>query len=298
MRRGCHLFVIALAGATLTTVPAAALPRGEPQPTPGAATAEFDVVYREVGGQALTADVYLPLDDAVDHPVVLLVHGGAWRIGDKGSLGDEGRRLSEAGYVAVSVNYRLAPADPYPAAVEDVQAAVRWLRKPRQVRAYDLDPDRIGALGSSAGGHLVGMLAALGDGRLDRGARIVGAVSWSGPMDLTGAAAVIDAGTPVAGAELIGTFLGCTTGDCPAARAEEASPVTHVDKSDAPLLMTNSDGELTPLALVEPMVDALDDAGIENELIVFPGNRHARALSPDVWDDTLAFFHDHLVKAD
>ncbi len=295
-RRGLLVTVVAGA-ATLTIVPAGALTDGDPS-APGPVTAEIDVAYREVDGQTLAADVYLPADDSVDRPVVLLVHGGAWRGGDKSTLADEGRRLAETGYVAVSVNYRLAPADPYPAAVEDVQAAVRWLRKPRQVRAYDLDPRRIGALGSSAGGHLVGMLAALGDGRRDRGARILGAVSWSGPMDLTGAAAVIDAGTPVAGADLIGTFLGCTPGDGPAERAEEASPFTHVDESDAPLLMTNSDGELTPLALVQPMVDALDDVDVENELLVFPGNRHAKALAPDVWDETVAFFHDHLVKVD
>jgi acetyl esterase len=261
-----------------------------------AVTVETDVVYRTVDGQELGADVYLPAEEGKSRPAVLIVHGGGWVAGEKGWFADQGNALAEAGYVAVSVDYRLAPANPYPAAVEDVQAAVKWLRKKQQVKAYGVDPDRIGALGGSAGAHLAAMLGALGDGSLEKGARVAAVVEWSGPMDLTRVAAAFDAGTPPDGN--IGAFLGCTQGDCPAERAAEASPFTHVDDSDSPILLVNSDAELVPLALVQPMVDALEDADVDHELLVLPGNRHSRAYSADVIDDTIAFFDDHLVKAD
>ena len=257
-------------------------------------TVESDVVYRTVDGEQLGADVYLPAGQGDDRPAVLLVHGGGWVGGDKGSLQQQGMQLAEAGFVAVSVSYRLAPDHPYPAAVDDVEAAVKWLRKKPQRQAYGIDRDRIGAIGSSAGGHLVGMLAALGDGKLDKGARIAAAVSWSGPMDVTTVAAIVDGGNPLPQGAAITTFLGCETGACPAETAQEASPFTHVDRTDAPTLLANSDAELVPLALVQPMVDALEAADVENELIVYPGNRHARALLPDVWPDTLAFLDEHL----
>ncbi len=257
-------------------------------------TVENDVVYRTVDGEQLGADVYLPAGGDDDRPAVLLVHGGGWQQGDKAAMREEGMQLAEAGFVAVSVSYRLAPKHPYPAAVDDVEAAVKWLRKKPQRRGYGIAPDRIGAIGSSAGGHLVGMLAALGDGKLHKRARIAAAVSWSGPMDLATVAAIVDGGNPLPAGSAITTFLGCQTGDCPAKVAEEASPFTHVDRTDAPTLLANSDAELVPLALVQPMVDALEDADVEHELIVYPGDRHASRLQPDVWPPTLAFLEEHL----
>jgi acetyl esterase len=288
MRRlsACVMSVAGLAGMAM---PAAAQETGE-------ITVEPDVVYRTVDGEQLGADVYLPAEGGKDRPAVLIVHGGGWVSGDKAWFAEQGNQLAAAGYVAVSVNYRLAPAHPYPAAVDDVRAAVKWLRKRKQVKAYGIDRDRIGALGGSAGGHLVGMLGTLGDGSLEKGARVAAVVEWSGPMDLTPLAAAFDTGTPPDG--LVAPFLGCTQGDCPAERAAEASPFTHVDDSDSPMLLVNSDAELVPLALVQPMVDALEDAGVEHELLVLAGNRHSRAFSADVMDDTLAFFDDHLVQRD
>jgi acetyl esterase/lipase len=297
MMRGVRRFVLcvgSVAGLAAMAVPTASAAPGPGEP---GVTVDANVTYRTVDGEQLTADVYVPGGDGDDRPAVVVVHGGGWQQGDRGSFAREGTQLAEAGFVAVSVNYRLAPEHTYPAAVEDVRAAVKWLRKKRQREAYGIDPDRIGALGGSAGGHLVAMLGALGDGSVAKGRRVAAVVSWSGPMDLTSAAALTDAGTPP-GNGAIPTFLGCTPGDCPAERAEEASPFTHVDDSDPPMLLVNSEAELVPLALVQPLVDALDEAGVENELLVLPGARHSRQFSADVMDDTLAFFHDHLVKVD
>jgi acetyl esterase len=283
-----------VAGLAGMAVPAAWAEPGQGEPD---VTVDANVTYRSIDGEQLTADVYVPAGDGDDRPAVLVVHGGGWQKGDRGNFAREGTQLAEAGFVAVSVNYRLAPEHTYPAAVEDVQAAVEWLRKRHQREAYGIDPDRIGALGGSAGGHLVGMLGALGDGSVTKRARVAAVVSWSGPMDLTSVADLVDAGS-APDDRAIPTFLGCTPGDCPAERAEEASPFTHVDDSDPPMLLVNSDAELVPLALVQPLVDALDEAEVEHELLLLPGDRHSRQYSADVIDDTIAFFDDHLVKID
>ena len=202
---------------------------------------ERDVVWRRVDGEVLALDAYLPVTESADRPAVVLVHGGGWQQGDRSILAQQGKQLASLGYVAFSVNYRLAPEHTYPAAVDDVQAAVEWLRAPKRVKKYGIDPDRIGALGTSAGGHLVGMLATLGKGPLDEKARVRAAVSWSGAMDFTAFYDATQALTPEQQERVeespgpVPTFLGCslTDTDCEDTAAE-ASPITHVDRTDAP----------------------------------------------------------------
>ena len=188
---------------------------------------------------------------------------------------------------------------------EGIRSTVEWLREPKQVKAYGLDPRRIGALGGSAGAHLAGMLATLGKGSLAKGSRIRAAVSWSGPMDFSEFSDAAKAAVPpderrpsVPGARgAVPEFLACDLFDDPcAAKAVEASPITYVDTSDAPLLLVNSDHELVPLSQAERMNDALAKAGVEHDLIVLPGFRHASAFGDDVWDQTVAFFEQHLGK--
>ena len=122
----------------------------------------------------MTLDVYVPVATARNRPAVMLVHGGGWTIGDKETADEQEKanRLAALGFVVFEVDYRLAPQHPYPAAVEDVAAAARWIRKDKQVRKYRVDPRRLGALGASAGGHLVAMLATVGSGSRDVGSRV------------------------------------------------------------------------------------------------------------------------------
>src|SRR5215210_7502965 len=123
------------------------------------------IVWRRVDGVALRLDAYLPSGSAnAARPAVLLVHGGGWAGGHRAEMGRTGRQLAKAGYAAFSIDYRLAPEHPFPASLVDAQAAVEWLRAPRQMARYGIDPGRIGALGSSAGGQLVGLLATQGTG--------------------------------------------------------------------------------------------------------------------------------------
>jgi acetyl esterase len=265
---------------------ALALPAGAAQ---GGVAVKNDVTFRTVGGEQLQLDVYQPAKKGKNRPAVVVVHGGAWTIGDKSWFAQQGNQLAERGFVAFSINYRLAPAHTYPAAVEDVEAAVEWMRK--HAKEYGVDPQRIGALGGSAGAHLVGLLATVGKGSLEKGHRIAAAVSWSGPMDFVSLAPA--AATPAGGS--FRTFLGCLPDACPDTYAA-ASPVTHVDKTDAPMLIVNSANELVPKSQADAMKAALDQAGVANQEIILPGTAHSRAYSNQVWDQTLTFLENYLKK--
>ena len=246
-----------------------------------------DVVYRSVDGEQLALDVYQPAKKGKNRPAVVVVHGGGWTQGDKALFAQQSDQLAQRGFVAFSVNYRLAPAHPFPAAVEDVEAAVAWVRK--HARDYGVDPKRIGALGGSAGGHLVGMLATDGEGSLRAGHRVAAVVSWSGPMDLValGPAAATDAGSSIR------NFLGCLPDACPDTYTA-ASPVTHVDKTDSPMLIVNSTNELVPKPQADAMKAALDKAGVANQEIIVPGTAHSRAYSDQVWNQTVTFLENYL----
>jgi acetyl esterase/lipase len=255
--------------------------------SPGDVTVKQDVTYRTVDGEQLGLDVYQPAKKGKSRPAVVVVHGGGWTQGDKALFAQQSNQLAQRGFVAFSVNYRLAPAHPFPAAVEDVEAAVAWVRK--HAKDYGVDPKRIGALGGSAGGHLVGMLATDGEGSLGAGHRVAAVVSWSGPMDLValGPAAATNAGSSIR------NFLGCLPAACPDAYTA-ASPVTHVDKTDSPMLIVNSTNELVPKAQADGMKAALDKAGVANQEIILPGTAHSRAYSDRVWDQTVTFLENYL----
>jgi acetyl esterase/lipase len=173
--------------------------------------------------------------------------------------------------------------------VDDVEGAVEWVRK--HAEKYGVDPKRIGALGGSAGAHLTGLLATVGEGSHAKGHRIAAAVSWSGPMDFVVLAPAVTAGA----GRSIGTFLGCAPDACPDKYAQ-ASPITHVDKTDTPMLIVNSTKELVPQSQADAMKAALDKAGVANQEIVLPGAAHSRAYANRVWDQTVAFLENYLKK--
>ncbi len=244
-----------------------------------------DVTYGSAGGQDLFLDVYVPDDTNAERVSVILLHGGAWRTGDKRDVVDIASRMAQRGWVVFAPNYRLNAPEAFPAEIDDVRAAVEWAR----LHAFDyrLDAGLMGALGFSAGGHLAAMLATVGDGPPDRGSRVLVGASWSGPMDLTALAGEAPA--------LSGFLLSCPPAECPE-RWDDASPITHVDPTDAPLLLVNSSDELVPVDQAQAMAARLDTAGIAHELIVVPGGRHGRGLVDDVWPQTVAFLDRYLTR--
>ena len=123
-----------------------------------------NIVYKEIDDETLKLDAYIPEGDG-PFPAILVVHGGAWRLGSKGQLAMYARSLAKRGFVCFAINYRLAPKHKSPAQTEDCRDAVRWVRQ--NGHKYKADPKRIGAMGYSAGGHLVSMLATTGLSKAD-----------------------------------------------------------------------------------------------------------------------------------
>src|SRR5262249_47023531 len=117
-----------------------------------------DLTYCTIGTTRLMLDVAYPKRGASPFPAVVLLHGGGWYLGSRKSNVPLALKLAREGYVAVSVSYRLSGEAPFPAAVHDVKCAVRWLRAHAQ--NYSIDPERIAALGYSAGGYLACLLGA------------------------------------------------------------------------------------------------------------------------------------------
>jgi len=262
--------------ALITTVALVVL-TGTPCVIALAAQPERDVAYKQSSSGADRFDIYRPTGFHGPRPAVLLFHGGGWNSGDKAELADEGRRLARLGFVALSVNYRLEPPAPYPATIHDALSAVRWTR--RHAPGLGVDPARIGALGSSAGGNLAALLATLGHGSWRHGTRLRVAVSYSGPMDL--AYRSRSSSTP-------SYYLGCSPRGCPR-RYAYASPMHHVDRSDPPLLLVNSRNEQMTLTEATRMSARMRWRHEPHKLIVLPGSRHALEYEADVRARTVAF---------
>src|SRR5882672_7289937 len=149
-----------------------------------AASQLTDIEYGTAAGESLKLDAYVP-EGAGPFPAVILVHGGGWTGGDKsggpkkGYMAPMHESLQRAGFAWFSINYRLAPKHPYPACIEDVESAIRWVKA--HAAEYQLDPRRIALSGESAGGHLVALAAV----RADESTRLAAIVPFYGRFDLT-----------------------------------------------------------------------------------------------------------------
>ncbi|MCH7494214.1 alpha/beta hydrolase [bacterium] len=222
-------------------------------------------------GQAL--DLFVP-EGVPQAPLVLMIHGGGWRGGDRSAFAGWCRELALAGYACATMDYRLAPEHPYPAAVEDVAAAVRWLRG--VAVEMELDPDRLVVAGSSAGGHLALMAA------LDEELMLAGGVSLFGPTDLS----VLREGPAVA------AFLA-------GADPTGASPISLVSANDPPILLMHGTADLVvPISQSEALRDALEAVGVVVRLSVYAGAGHGfhrqGAYGERALDELLAFLGEVL----
>jgi acetyl esterase/lipase len=119
------------------------------------------IAYARPEGQVLKLDVAMPIANDRRYPAVVVLFGGGWISGSRTGMRERIQYVASNGYVAVAPSYRLAPKHPFPAAVADVRECVRWLR--RHADEYSIDPNRIAAVGYSAGGHLACMLGLSSD---------------------------------------------------------------------------------------------------------------------------------------
>jgi acetyl esterase len=245
-----------------------------------------DLTYRTVDGRDLKLDAYVPAGGGL-RPGVMAIYGGGWVLGSKALSGPIAHTLASQGFVTFAMDYRLAPRDPFPAAVEDVQASVAWVRA--HASDFGLDPARLGALGGSAGGHLAALIGTLGDGPRNTGDRIAAAVSWAGPMDLHPDRFGPDSQI------YLRAFLGCAGGSCDDATAAAASPISHIDPSDAHLLIANGQEDLlVPPDQAVRMAGALERAGVAHELLLVPNAGHDPRVVPPVVQPSFEFLRREL----
>jgi len=241
-----------------------------------------DIAYGDDASQTL--DVCLPTPAKVDdlmgepRPVIVSIHGGSWMRGDKSDFTWRAvcQWFAAEGFVTVSVNYRLAPANIFPAAFDDVQNVVRWIRDPAQVQRFALDPGRIGAFGGSAGGNLAALLGTQGSGDWTTDSRVAAVVDLSGPNDVRAPIVTLDTyDRPFGDVQL--AYLGCTDfADCPAAAA--ASPVAQVDATDPPFFVAHSLDEFLPLQQSESLVATLHASGVPATYVTVAGSLHSIAM--------------------
>jgi acetyl esterase/lipase len=259
---------------------------------------ERDIAYATPAGERLELDMARPKDAKGRSPAIVCIHGGGFRAGNRQHHDRLCLQLAERGYVAVTVTYRLAPAHPFPAAVHDVKSAVRWLRA--NAAKYGIDPERIGATGDSAGGHLALFLGLTADvksfdaaegGNIDQSSRVSCVVDIYGPSDFTKSyAKSVDA------AEVLPLFLG---GDLATARHRHivASPLYWVTPHAAPTLAIHGTNDrYVAHEQAEWLIDRLKSADVEAELLTlegaghgFKGDHAARAQAA-----MFAFFDKHL----
>ena len=265
---------------------------------PAKASSEQDVVYTKAGNDELRLDVMTPAGVAADAvlPAVVVIHGGGWRTGNKADVRGITSEFSKRGYVTISPQYRFCPKEVFPAQVHDVKAAVRWLKT--NAKKYHVDPDRIGAMGFSAGGHLALMLGVTSpsDGLEGTPAadapdsRVKAVVNYFGPTDL----AATD--IPAISKPMVKDLLGGTPEDKPEAAAK-ASPLSFVTKDDAPMLtFQGTKDPLVPYSQAIKLADAMNKAGTAGRVELMIGASHGWGGSEleRTIKDTFEFFDQHL----
>lgn len=259
-----------------------------------------DIAYLGQQRLATKMDLYLPAEQGKQpRPAVLIVHGGGWHGGDKAARREQniGHTLAGAGYVCASINYALGVKSDHlgerlrsiwPQNLHDCKAAVRYLRA--HADQYGIDKASIGAIGGSAGGHLVAMLATTdtNDG-----------LDGQGLYDDQSSA--IQAVVPMYGVHDVLRQAETKQNDLTGADEQicrAASPVTYITPDDPPaLILHGTRDELVPVEQSEILHNRLRAAEIESELVVIPGAPHSFHLQPaqrDLRELVIGFFDRHL----
>jgi acetyl esterase/lipase len=309
----------AMAGAAGPTPPTSPEPAlGDPMPSrllpyPGGVTAVADVQYSSIDGfRPLILDLYLPPERSAPKPLLIYVHGGGWRGGhtrQSGAFSDFPGVLADLasrGYVVASVEYRLSGEARFPAALNDVRAAVRYLRA--NAGKYGIDSGHVGIFGGSAGGQL-SILEAVTCGGAPAGEDKANADQSDCPQAAVGWYGIYNFPAMPGQAESRAEddYIGCRMVACPKDKLEGASAIAHVDAKDPPILLLHGEQDKTvPVAQSRAMAARLQEVGASVDLEVIPGVGHSwiganeaetRAASLHALDRTLAFFDSKLRPA-
>ena len=234
-------------------------------------TVEENVPYATVNGTELHLDIFEPPDrGSQTRPAILLLHGGGWTSFDKSTMRKLGEFFARSGFVAVAADYRLFnvkdPVNRWPAQLDDVQRAVRWVRA--NAGKYGVNPERMGAFGHSAGAQLASLLGMEetrdnSDPALAKySSRVQAVVDASGPTDFT-------TDRDPDGDAFLTSFLGGDFATHPELW-REASPVSHVSKGDAAfLILHGTKDQNVPISQAQELLDKLKAAKVKASLVKF-----------------------------
>ena len=241
---------------------------------PGGTTIIHDLEIAKLGEFPLLVDMaYLKEKSSTPRPVMYIIHGGGWVGGSKNLNLD----WAQKGYFVFSVDYRLSKVAKWPAQIEDCKLALRWLRA--HAREYNIDPNKVGVYGHSAGGHLVCCMATLTDPKWDVGdyqgfsSAVQCVVDLAGPSDLT----TYFKNQP----KSVTGLFGQAGLDHPEIVAE-ASPVNHVRTGLPPFMILHGDiDKAVPISQAEEMVEALKKVGSPAQFITVRNAGHSFGHAKD-----------------
>ena len=279
--------------ASITNKPSLEIPRG--------VTQLLDLTYAKYGPRKMLADVFLPKGKG-PHPGVLIIHGGGWAKGDKMKFRSIGLEMAKRGYVSMAIEYRLSGEVYFPANIHDCHAAVRYLRA--NAKEYKLDPDRIGVVGGSAGGHLAGLLATTSKvkslhgngGNENFSSKVQAAVVMSGPMRIS-TGRVAEKSMQINNAQSFAVKLfGGTIQQLPQ-QYQAADAHLHIDKDTPPILFQYGGAE--DPSEIEPTVEKLEKLEIPVEVLThYKDGKHgcwnSKPWFMPMMEDIDAWFQEHL----
>ena len=265
-----------------------------------------NVTYGKAGETELKLDLARPDGDG-PFPAIVFIHGGGWYQGSRQGYRGQIQEAARKGYVAATISYRLMQFDEseketttatpiFPAQIHDAKAAIRWLRA--NAEKYNLDPDRIGVTGGSAGGHL-SLLVGLTDpaanlegesGNPEQSSRVQAVVNVFGPTDM----AFCHEKSSVAW--IFRLFMGGTPDEARKCY-KAASPLTYVSQDDPPVLTLQGDRDaLVPVEQAKVLDEKMKLAGASHTLIVFEGQGHGfrGEYQQKAMNAMWAFFDRHL----
>jgi acetyl esterase/lipase len=294
---------------------------------PGGVVSFADLTYSTPNGfRPLVLDLYRPASTSPAHPLVIYVHGGGWQSGHTRHSGAFENwpgvlaSIAARGYVVVSLEYRLSGEAPFPAAIQDVKAAIRWVRS--HARQFGVDPQRAVIWGGSAGGQLAALAgmscgaqaleppAASGSGAAGANSIattsvsdcVQGVIAWYGIFDMSTLATQSSATgpqSPAAPDSAPARYLGCALSKCAPATIAAASPASYVDSKDPPVLLIHGvDDHTVPVQQSRDFLATLKAKGVSVKLVEIPSVDHSfigktpditRAASLQALDESLAF---------
>ncbi len=245
----------------------------KPGRVPEGTKVERNLEYVKDGHERNKLDLYLPEKADGPLPVVVWIHGGAWRAGSKDNC--QAVPLVAKGYAVASINYRFLQHADFPAQIEDCKAAIRWLRA--NAKKYNLDPDHIGVIGASAGGHLSALMGTSGGvkelegtgGNAEQSSKVQAVVDLFGPTGI------------------------------PSKNGASGNVLKYIAKDNPPFLIVHGDADkLVPIRQSEQLAEALKKAGVEVTFTTMKGSGHGgpafnNAEAMKMYEE---FFNKHLKK--